>query len=75
LLVSERSCLYLAMGKPVVVQDTGFASWLSAEKGVLPISTPAAAMEQLHRLAADYPDHWRSAREVAENYFDSRAVL
>lgn len=72
---SERSCHYLAMGKPVVVQDTGFTSWLSAQKGVLPFSTPAEAMEQLDCLAADYPGHCRSAREVAEIYFDSRTVL
>src|SRR3954471_23965177 len=36
---SERSAGYLASGRPVVTQDTGFSSWLEAEEGVLAFTT------------------------------------
>ena len=49
---SERSACYLATGRPVVVQDTGFTDWLKADAGVLPFTTPEEAAAQLGALRA-----------------------
>lgn len=72
---SERSAHYLASGRPVVTEDTGFGSWLDAEKGVLSFKTPCEALQRLEELDRDYDEHCAAAREVAERYFDSKSVL
>ncbi len=72
---SCRSALYLALGVPVVVQDTGFGCALPTGSGVLPFGTLEEAVEAIHALAAHPARHGEAAREVAETYFDSRKVL
>jgi hypothetical protein len=72
---SERSAAYLASGRPVVVQDTGFTRWLRADGGVLAFATPEEALAQLDVLNGSYERHCRQAREVACEYFDSANVL
>jgi len=70
--VSDRSLCYLASGKPVVVQRTGLSSYLPSGEGILEFSSPAEAAEALATVNADYQRHCRSAREIAETYFDAR---
>ncbi len=70
--ISDRSLCYLASGKPVVVQRTGLNSYLPAGEGILQFSSPAEAAEALAAVNADYERHCRSAREIAETYFDAR---
>ena len=72
---SERSAAYLASGRPVIVQETGFSDWLSSGDGVLAFTTPDEAMSQLERLSRDYPDQCRAARAVASEFFNSERVL
>ncbi len=72
---SERSAAYMASGRPVVVQNTGFTRWLHADRGVLPFDTPAAALSALDDLHAHYGAHCRAAREVVADYFGAGAVL
>lgn len=72
---SDRSACYLAAGRPVIVQDTGFGEWLGAEAGVLTFSTLDEAAERIERLDADYERHARGARDVAARAFDYRVVL
>lgn len=72
---SERSAAYLASGRPVVVQDTGFSSWLPCGEGVLAFDDPEGAVAAIEALAADHPGHCAQARAVAETYFDSDRVL
>ena len=72
---SDRSLCYLASGRPVIAQDTGFGTWLPTGAGLFAFSTAddvAAAVDALH---ADYPRHRRAAREIAEAIFDSDRVL
>jgi hypothetical protein len=70
--ISDRSLCYLASGKPVVVQRTGLSSYLPSGQGVLQFSTPAEAAGALATVNAAYEKHCRSAREIAESYFDAR---
>jgi hypothetical protein len=72
---SERSAAYLASGRPVVVQDTGYTDWLRADAGVLAFGGPEEAREAVAEVGRAYARHCRAAREVAEAYFDARRVL
>jgi hypothetical protein len=70
--ISDRSLCYLASGKPVVVQGTGLSSYLPLGEGIFEFSTVDDAAEALATVNADYAKHCRSAREIAETYFDAR---
>jgi len=72
--VSDRSLCYLASGKPVVTQDTGPSPYLPFGEGILQFSSPAEAAEALAAVNAHYQRHCRSAREIAETYFDARQI-
>jgi hypothetical protein len=72
---SERSACYLASGRPVLVQDTGFTDWLSAPGGVLAFRTPEEARAGVGEIARRYEHHCREARNVAVEYFDAAKVL
>ena len=72
---STRSAAYLACGKPVVVQDTGFAADLERGPGLRPFSTLAEAAEALAAVRADYGRACRHARAVAERSFSAERVL
>lgn len=72
---SERSACYLATGRPVVTQDTGFSSILPTGRGLHAFSNPESACAALEAINSDYPAQCRAAREVASEYFDSQKVL
>jgi len=72
---SERSAAYLASGRPVLVQETGFSDWLEPGPGVLPFATLEEAVAGVGELTGNYHAHRRAARAVAEEYFDARKVL
>jgi hypothetical protein len=72
---SERSAAYLASGRPVVSQDTGFSDWLPADEGVLPFTTPAEALAAVEAVNRRYAAHCAAARALAAEYFDARKVL
>jgi hypothetical protein len=72
--VSDRTVCYLASGRPVVVQDTGPSESLDGGRGVLRFSTLEQAAQALDFVRADYRRQRSAAREVAETYFDARAV-
>lgn len=72
---SERSACYLASGRPVLAQDTGFGAHLPVGDGLLSFSTLDEAVEGVEEIERDYPRHARAARALAEAYFDSDRVL
>jgi hypothetical protein len=72
---SERSAAYLASGRPVVVQDTGFSRWLNPGGGILPFRSADEAVAQLDALNGSYAHHCREARTVAGDHFGSARVL
>ena len=72
---SERSASYLASGRPVVIQDTGFSQWMETGTGVISFSTPEEALSGIGEIINRYEFHCRAAREIAEVYFDSKKVL
>jgi hypothetical protein len=72
---SDRSVCYLAAGRPVVLQDTGFTDWLPVGCGVLPFSGADDAVEAISTANRHYARHARGARDLARAYFDYRVVL
>jgi hypothetical protein len=72
---SDRSICYLASGRPVLAQETGFSRHHPVGEGLLSFSTPEEAVEGVERIAADYEAHSRAARELAQQQFDSDKVL
>ncbi len=72
---SDRSATYLAAGRPVVTQDTGFRSVLPTGRGLLDFDDLESAAEALNAVQADYPAHRAAAREIARGFFDHRVVL
>jgi hypothetical protein len=72
---SERSAAYLASGRPVVTQDTGFSGWLPTGEGVVPFATPDQAVAAIADVNDRYEAHCRAARDLAAAFFDADAVL
>lgn len=73
--MSDRSLCYLASGKPVVVQNTGPSAFLPDGDGLLRFSSAEQAIAAIDSINRSYLHHCRAAREIAEEYFDSRKVL
>lgn len=72
---SERSACYLAAGRPVVAQDTGFSKVLPTGEGLLSFSCLDEAASAIEAVERNYSLHTRRARSVAEAFFGSDQVL
>jgi GT2 family glycosyltransferase len=72
---SDRSATYLASGRPVVTQDTGFGSVLPTGEGLFGFGSLEAAVEAVREIDADYARHARAARDIAREHFSHEAVL
>jgi len=72
---SERSAAYLASGRPVVTQDTGFTDWLPAREGLLAFNSPEEARAACDEVCRRNEVHRSAARAIAEKYFDARKIL
>lgn len=72
---SCRSACYLAAGRPVVLQDTGFSDVLPVGEGIVAFDTLDEAADGIRAIEADYERHSRAASEIAHEYFDSDHVL
>jgi hypothetical protein len=72
---SERSAVYLASGKPVIVQDTGFSKNIKCGEGLFAFDDPDALPEIFDWVNGKYSFHCQRAREICGEYFDHRKVL
>jgi hypothetical protein len=72
---SERSACYLAAGRPVITQDTGFGDVLPTGEGLFAFNTTEQALAAIETVNSDYGRHSRAAYAVAEEYFKAEKVL
>lgn len=72
---SDRSTCYLASGRPVLAQETGFSHYLPVGEGLFRFSTMDDALEAIQELNRNYIRHAHAARALAEAYLDSDLVL
>lgn len=72
---SDRTATYLAAGRPVVVQDTGFGDVLPTGKGLLTFRTIEEAAAAVEAISTDYVAHAAATSAIAHDYFDAVIVL
>jgi hypothetical protein len=72
---SDRSATYLAAGRPVITQDTGFGSYLPTGEGLFSFLTMDDVLAAVESINADYQRHCRAAAELAQAYFNYDVVL
>jgi hypothetical protein len=72
---SDRSACYLAAGRPVITQETGFSKFLPTGEGLFPIRTMEDVLAAVDRIESDYERHRRAAREIAEECFAAPRVV
>lgn len=72
---SERSARYLASGKPVIMQSTGFEDHVGSGKGYLTYETTDEAVAAVRAVNDDYPAHCEAARALAEERMDGTRLL
>ncbi|HVN29074.1 MAG TPA: hypothetical protein VMT64_11335, partial [Candidatus Binataceae bacterium] len=72
---SDRTVCYLAAGRPVVTQFTGFEKLVPSGVGLLGFDDADGAVEAIRQINSDYPRHAQAAREIAREYFDALKLL
>lgn len=72
---SDRTACYLAAGRPVITQETGFSKFLSSGKGLFGFSNMDDILRAVDAIESDYKGHCAAAREVAAEFFDAEKVV
>jgi len=72
---SDRGATYLASGRPVINQDTGFGTPLPTGEGLFAVSSLDEAASAVEAVRANPKRHSRKAGEIAREYFDAERVL
>jgi hypothetical protein len=72
---SDRSACYLAAGRPVITQETGFSKFLPSGKGLFGFRTMDDVLAAIDAIESDYDGHCRAAREIGAEYFATERVV
>jgi hypothetical protein len=72
---SDRSACYLAAGRPVILQSTGFEDALPVGNGLFAVHDTAEAAAAIAEVRGNYRHHARAARELAREFFDAEVLL
>lgn len=72
---SDRSACYLAAGRPVITQETGFTRFYGGKEGLFAFSTMDDIVAAVEEIERDYPRHCRAAYEIAKEVFEAEKVL
>ncbi|HUR20473.1 MAG TPA: hypothetical protein VMZ90_06670 [Vicinamibacterales bacterium] len=72
---SDRSATFLAAGRPVVTQETGFSKFIPTGDGLFGFSTRDEALAAIDAIARDYHRHAKAAQEIAREYFAAEKVI
>ena len=72
---SDRSACYLAAGRPVIIQETGFSGHYGNNRGLLAFRSLPEIVEAVKMINADYGAHSRAAREIAREVFEAEGVV
>ena len=71
---SCRTACYLALGRPAVVQETGWSEFIPAGDGLLAFSTLDEAVDAIADINDHYSEHQAAARALAEQFFEAKKV-
>ena len=72
---SDRTACYLAAGRPVITQETGFSRYLPTGRGLYSFTTIDEIAAAVDAIESDYEGNRRAAREIAAEYFDATKVV
>lgn len=72
---SDRSACYLAAGRPVITQETGFTEFYGGKEGLFAFSSMEEIVEAVREVRGDYARHSRAALEIAKEVFEAKTVL
>ncbi len=72
---SDRTVCYLAAGRPVITQETGFSKYLPTGKGLFSFRTMDDILRAVDAIESDYPNQCRAARDLAAEYFAAEKVV
>jgi hypothetical protein len=72
---SDRSACYLAAGRPVITQETGFSKFLPTGRGLFAFRTTEDVLAAVDAVESDYAGNCRAAREIAAEYFGAEKVV
>jgi len=72
---SDRTACYLASGRPVITQETGFTAHYGGKEGLLSFSTMEEIVDAVASIRADYKKHSRAALAIAKEVFEAEKVL
>lgn len=72
---SDRSCCYLAAGRPVIIQETGFTKIFGKHDGLFGFNSLGEISEAVAQINSDYRRHSRGAREFAREFFEAEKVV
>jgi len=72
---SDRSATFLAAGRPVITQETGFSKFLPTGKGLFGFLTMDEILAAVDVIESDYEGSCKAAREIAQEYFAAEKVL
>ena len=69
---SDRSACFLAAGRPVITQDTGFGKFIPTGEGLFSFTNMEDIVTALDIINHDYEKHSRTARSIAGRIFCGR---
>jgi hypothetical protein len=72
---SDRSACYLAAGRPVITQETGFTKTYGGKLGLLSFQSVDDIVDAVKMINANYAKHSRAARALAREFFEAEKVL
>jgi glycosyltransferase involved in cell wall biosynthesis len=72
---SDRSACYLAAGRPVITQETGFTKIYGQQNGLFGFRKLPEIAEAVREINGNYRRHSRAAREIAREFFEAEKVL
>lgn len=72
---SDRSACYLAAGRPVITQETGFSKFIPSGRGLFAFETLDDVLAAVDAIESDYAAHSKAALEIAREYFAAERVL
>jgi hypothetical protein len=72
---SDRSACYLAAGRPVITQQTGFTRYYGDGKGLFAFSDLDEVREATAAIRAEYAKHSQAAFDIAREFFEAEKVL
>ncbi len=73
--ISDRSLVYLSLGKPVLAQQTGWSKFLGSHAGLRSFTSVAEAARQLQQMEENYSAESAGAARLARSTFSPEEII